>query len=172
MLTSLQSCCPGIEYGGHHPCSCGSPHLIIGPTAAASVGLTAGGSGFDPDGRNGAFRGAMTSRATWTKTLPGPKARMRSNSAVSFVRHRWTTSTRLASAAQSTSMGRRDPGLCAGRHSVNDLRGTGERHGRARAAYRRVATDRNVYLWQISWPAASFRRIRKTWLAIPSGRFS
>jgi len=39
----------GLNTGVTDPALAGSPHLIIGPTAA-SVGLTAGGSGFDPIG--------------------------------------------------------------------------------------------------------------------------
>ena len=53
------------------PALAGSPHLIIGPSAA-SVGLTAGGSGFDPlgvtapSGRND-ITGHLDDSLAWTK---------------------------------------------------------------------------------------------------------
>jgi hypothetical protein len=61
----------GLDTGVTAPSLAGSPHLIIGPTAA-SVGLTAGGSGFDPigvtapSGRND-ITGHLDDNLAWTK---------------------------------------------------------------------------------------------------------
>ncbi len=61
----------GLNTGVTDPSLAGSPHLIIGPTAA-SVGLTAGGSGFDPlgvtapSGRND-ITGHLNEALAWTK---------------------------------------------------------------------------------------------------------
>lgn len=61
----------GLNTGVTDPALAGSPHLIIGPTAA-SVGLTAGGSGFDPigvtapSGRND-ITGHLDEALAWTK---------------------------------------------------------------------------------------------------------
>jgi hypothetical protein len=61
----------GLNTGVTDPALAGSPHLIIGPTAA-SVGLTAGGSGFDPlgvtapSGRND-ITGHLDENLAWTK---------------------------------------------------------------------------------------------------------
>ncbi len=61
----------GLNTGVTDPSLAGSPHLIIGPTAA-SVGLTAGGSGFDPlgvtapSGRND-ITGHLDENLAWTK---------------------------------------------------------------------------------------------------------
>jgi hypothetical protein len=61
----------GLNTGVTDPSLEGSPHLIIGPTAA-SVGLTAGGSGFDPlgvtapSGRND-ITGHLNDNLAWTK---------------------------------------------------------------------------------------------------------
>jgi Carboxypeptidase regulatory-like domain len=61
----------GLNTGVTDPSLAGSPHLIIGPTAA-SVGLTAGGSGFDPlgvtapSGRND-ITGHLDDNLAWTK---------------------------------------------------------------------------------------------------------
>jgi hypothetical protein len=61
----------GLNTGVTDPSLAGSPHLIIGPTAA-SVGLTAGGSGFDPlgvtapSGRND-ITGHLDESLAWTK---------------------------------------------------------------------------------------------------------
>ncbi len=61
----------GLNTGVTDPALAGSPHLIIGPTAA-SVGLTAGGSGFDPlgvtapSGRND-ITGHLDDNLAWTK---------------------------------------------------------------------------------------------------------
>jgi hypothetical protein len=61
----------GLNTGVTDPALAGSPHLIIGPTAA-SVGLTAGGSGFDPlgvtapSGRND-ITGHLDDVLAWTK---------------------------------------------------------------------------------------------------------
>jgi hypothetical protein len=61
----------GLNTGVTDPALAGSPHLIIGPTAA-SVGLTAGGSGFDPigvtapSGRND-ITGHLDEALSWTK---------------------------------------------------------------------------------------------------------
>jgi hypothetical protein len=61
----------GLNTGITDPSLAGSPHLIIGPTAA-SVGLTAGGSGFDPlgvtapSGRND-ITGHLDENLAWTK---------------------------------------------------------------------------------------------------------
>ncbi len=61
----------GLDTGVTDPALAGSPHLIIGPTAA-SVGLTAGGSGFDPlgvtapSGRND-ITGHLDDSLAWTK---------------------------------------------------------------------------------------------------------
>jgi len=61
----------GLNTGVTDPALAGSPHLIIGPTAA-SVGLTAGGSGFDPigvtapSGRND-ITGHLDDTLAWTK---------------------------------------------------------------------------------------------------------
>jgi len=61
----------GLNTGVTDPALAGSPHLIIGPTAA-SVGLTAGGSGFDPlgvtapSGRND-ITGHLDDGLAWTK---------------------------------------------------------------------------------------------------------
>ena len=61
----------GLNTGVTDPSLAGAPHLIIGPTAA-SVGLTAGGSGFDPlgvtapSGRND-ITGHLDDSLGWTK---------------------------------------------------------------------------------------------------------
>jgi hypothetical protein len=61
----------GLNTGVTSTALAGSPHLIIGPTAA-SVGLTAGGSGFDPlgvtapSGRND-ITGHLNDTLAWTK---------------------------------------------------------------------------------------------------------
>jgi len=61
----------GLNTGVTDPSLAGAPHLIIGPTAA-SVGLTAGGAGFDPlgvtapSGRND-ITGHLDEQLTWTK---------------------------------------------------------------------------------------------------------
>jgi len=61
----------GLNTGVTDPALAGSPHLIIGPTAA-STGLTAGGSGFDPigvtapSGRND-ITGHLNDTLVWTK---------------------------------------------------------------------------------------------------------
>lgn len=61
----------GLDTGITDPSLAGAPHLIIGPTAA-SVGLTAGGSGFDPigvtapSGRND-ITGHLDENLAWTK---------------------------------------------------------------------------------------------------------
>jgi Carboxypeptidase regulatory-like domain/TonB dependent receptor len=61
----------GLNTGVTDPALAGSPHLIIGPTAA-SVGLTAGGTGFDPlgvtapSGRND-ITGHLDEALAWTK---------------------------------------------------------------------------------------------------------
>jgi len=61
----------GLNTGVTDPALAGSPHIIIGPTAA-SVGLTAGGSGFDPigvtapSGRND-ITGHLDENLAWTK---------------------------------------------------------------------------------------------------------
>ncbi|MGD0734680.1 MAG: TonB-dependent receptor [Terracidiphilus sp.] len=61
----------GLNTGVTDPALAGSPHLIIGPTAA-SVGLTAGGSGFDPigvtapSGRND-ITGHLDENLAWIK---------------------------------------------------------------------------------------------------------
>jgi len=61
----------GLDTGVTAPSLAGSPHLIIGPTAA-SVGLTAGGSGFDPigvtapSGRHD-ITGHLDDNLAWTK---------------------------------------------------------------------------------------------------------
>lgn len=61
----------GLDTGITDPSLAGSPHLIIGPSAA-SVGLTAGGSGFDPlgvtapSGRND-ITGHLDENLSWTK---------------------------------------------------------------------------------------------------------
>ena len=61
----------GLNTGVTDPALAGSPHLIIGPTGA-SVGLTAGGSGFDPigvtapSGRND-ITGHLDENLSWTK---------------------------------------------------------------------------------------------------------
>jgi len=61
----------GLNTGVTTTALAGSPHLIIGPTAA-SVGLTAGGSGFDPlgvtapSGRND-ITGHLNDTLAWTK---------------------------------------------------------------------------------------------------------
>ena len=61
----------GLNTGITDPSLAGSPHLIIGPTAA-STGLTAGGSGFDPlgvtapSGRND-ITGHLDDNLAWTK---------------------------------------------------------------------------------------------------------
>ena len=61
----------GLDTGITDPSLAGSPHLIIGPSAA-SVGLTAGGSGFDPlgvtapSGRND-ITGHLDENLAWTK---------------------------------------------------------------------------------------------------------
>jgi hypothetical protein len=61
----------GLNTGVTDPKLAGAPHLIIGPTAA-SVGLTAGGSGFDPlgvtapSGRND-ITGHLDESLAWTK---------------------------------------------------------------------------------------------------------
>ena len=61
----------GLNTGVTDPSLAGAPHLIIGPTAA-SVGLTAGGSGFDPlgvtapSGRND-ITGHLDESLAWTK---------------------------------------------------------------------------------------------------------
>ncbi len=61
----------GLNTGVTDPALAGSPHLIIGPTAA-STGLTAGGSGFDPlgvtapSGRND-ITGHLNDTFVWTK---------------------------------------------------------------------------------------------------------
>jgi hypothetical protein len=61
----------GLNTGVTDPSLAGAPHLIIGP-AAASVGLTAGGSGFDPigvtapSGRND-ITGHLDEALAWTK---------------------------------------------------------------------------------------------------------
>jgi hypothetical protein len=61
----------GLNTGVTDPALAGSPKLIIGPTAA-SVGLTAGGSGFDPigvtapSGRND-ITGHLDDTLAWTK---------------------------------------------------------------------------------------------------------
>jgi hypothetical protein len=61
----------GLNTGVTDPSLAGSPHLIIGPTAA-STGLTAGGSGFDPlgvtapSGRND-ITGHLNEGLAWTK---------------------------------------------------------------------------------------------------------
>lgn len=61
----------GLNTGVTDPSLAGSPHLIIGPTAA-SVGLTAGGSGFDPigvtapSGRND-ITGHLDESLSWIK---------------------------------------------------------------------------------------------------------
>jgi hypothetical protein len=61
----------GLDTGVTDPALAGAPHLIIGPSAA-SVGLTAGGSGFDPigvtapSGRND-ITGHLDESLTWTK---------------------------------------------------------------------------------------------------------
>jgi hypothetical protein len=61
----------GLNTGVTDPTLAGSPHLIIGPSAA-SVGLTAGGSGFDPlgvtapSGRND-ITGHLDENLAWTK---------------------------------------------------------------------------------------------------------
>jgi hypothetical protein len=61
----------GLNTGVTDPSLKGAPHLIIGPTAA-SVGLTAGGSGFDPigvtapSGRND-ITGHLDEDLVWTK---------------------------------------------------------------------------------------------------------
>ena len=61
----------GLNTGVTDPTLKGAPHLIIGPTAA-SVGLTAGGSGFDPlgvtapSGRND-ITGHLDEALSWTK---------------------------------------------------------------------------------------------------------
>lgn len=61
----------GLNTGVTDPALAGAPHLIIGPTAA-SVGLTAGGGGFDPigvtapSGRND-ITGHLDEALTWIK---------------------------------------------------------------------------------------------------------
>jgi hypothetical protein len=61
----------GLDTGVTDPALAGAPHLIIGPTAASS-GLTAGGSGFDPlgvtapSGRND-ITGHLDEALSWTK---------------------------------------------------------------------------------------------------------
>ena len=61
----------GLNTGATDPALAGAPHLIIGPTAA-STGLTAGGSGFDPigvtapSGRND-ITGHLDEDLAWTK---------------------------------------------------------------------------------------------------------
>jgi len=61
----------GLDTGVTDPALAGSPHLFIGPSAA-SVGLTAGGSGFDPlgvtapSGRND-ITGHLDDSFAWTK---------------------------------------------------------------------------------------------------------
>lgn len=61
----------GLNTGVTDPALAGAPHLIIGPTAA-SAGLTAGGSGFDPlgvtapSGRND-ITGHLDETLSWTK---------------------------------------------------------------------------------------------------------
>ncbi|WP_348265240.1 TonB-dependent receptor [Telmatobacter sp. DSM 110680] len=61
----------GLDTGVTDPALAGAPHLIIGPSAA-SVGLTAGGSGFDPlgptapSGRND-ITGHLDDSFAWTK---------------------------------------------------------------------------------------------------------
>jgi hypothetical protein len=61
----------GLNTGVTDPALAGAPHLIIGPPAA-SVGLTAGGSGFDPlgvtapSGRND-ITGHLDEALAWTK---------------------------------------------------------------------------------------------------------
>jgi hypothetical protein len=61
----------GLNTGVTDPTLAGSPHLIIGPSAA-STGLTAGGSGFDPlgvtapSGRND-ITGHLDENLAWTK---------------------------------------------------------------------------------------------------------
>jgi hypothetical protein len=61
----------GLDTGITDPSLAGAPHLIIGPTAA-STGLTAGGSGFDPigvtapSGRND-ITGHLDENLAWTK---------------------------------------------------------------------------------------------------------
>lgn len=61
----------GLNTGVTDPALAGAPHLIIGPSAA-SVGLTAGGSGFDPlgvtapSGRND-ITGHLDEALAWTK---------------------------------------------------------------------------------------------------------
>jgi hypothetical protein len=61
----------GLNTGVTDPSLAGSPHLIIGPSAA-STGLTAGGSGFDPlgvtapSGRND-ITGHLNENLAWTK---------------------------------------------------------------------------------------------------------
>ncbi len=61
----------GLNTGVTDPALAGAPHLIIGPTAA-STGLTAGGSGFDPlgvtapSGRND-ITGHLDEAFSWTK---------------------------------------------------------------------------------------------------------
>ncbi len=61
----------GLNTGVTSPALPGAPHLIIGPTGA-SVGLTAGGSGFDPlgvtapSGRND-ITGHLDENLSWTK---------------------------------------------------------------------------------------------------------
>jgi hypothetical protein len=61
----------GLNTGVTDPALPGAPHLIIGPTGA-SVGLTAGGSGFDPlgptapSGRND-ITGHLDENLSWTK---------------------------------------------------------------------------------------------------------
>ena len=61
----------GLNTGVTDPALAGAPHLIIGP-ASAGVGLTAGGSGFDPigvtapSGRND-ITGHLDEDLAWTK---------------------------------------------------------------------------------------------------------
>jgi len=61
----------GLDTGVTDPALAGSPHLIVGPSSA-SVGLTAGGSGFDPlgptapSGRND-ITGHLDDSFAWTK---------------------------------------------------------------------------------------------------------
>ncbi len=83
----------GLNTGVTDPALAGSPHLFIGPTAA-STGLTAGGSGFDPigvtapSGRND-ITGHLDEALAWTKgahqlqvwrrVSPGPGRRLLSD---------------------------------------------------------------------------------------------
>ncbi len=153
----------GLNTGVTDPALAGAPHLIIGPTAA-STGLTAGGSGFDPlgvtapSGRND-ITGHLNDSLVWTKGAHQLKfgGEFRQAQVDDFYQtgERGTiyfdgsqgpwASTSTACAALSTN---------------------------GMAPLSNPPSDPNVCFWPIFLPAASIHRPRKTSSATPSVRYS